>query len=244
MGTRGCYDPAASAVEAIDELQMELAEQRKPSRTVRSRRKPKGAGPQRRAEILAAAKELFVSDGFNRVTTRALAEKAGLSQTGLYLYFRTKEEILRAICDETHDALREAFDRAVSEGATPGDRLRALMRTYIEFGLAHPAEYQLTFTVGPEALVAARKDFSRPFDEQQPGPRNFLRLRDHLAALGANHLLGGRDPMLVAQILWFVGHGAVSLLISRPHFPWVERQQLIGSLEEVLIAGLASPSSC
>ena len=207
-------------------------------RGARSRRKPKGAGAERRAEILSAAKELFTRQGFGRVTTRALAERAGLSQTGLYVYFRTKEEILRAIHDETHDTLRLEFDRAVASAGSGEERLRRLIRAYLDFGLAHPADYQLTFTVGPDALGPIAKDFSRPFEEQETGARNFLRFRDHLAALAREGALGAHDPMLVAQLLWFIGHGTVSLLISRPHFPWLEREALTRNLEDIVIAGL------
>lgn len=205
----------------------------------RSGRKPKGLGRERREEILAAAKELFASEGYARVTTRALAERAGLSQTGLYLYFPTKEHILRAISDATHDALTAAFDSAVAAAGTPREKLRKLICSYVEFGLAHPAEYQLTFTVSPEALAPIAKDFSRPFEAQAAGARNFLRFRDHLAALAEDGALGGLDAMAAAQILWFVGHGAVSLLISRPHFPWIDRETLIDGLADVLLKGLA-----
>lgn len=219
---------------------MQMTQKKPAARKPRSKRKPKGSGQERREEILAAAKELFVAEGFNRVTTRALAERTGLSQTGIYVYFRTKEEILRAIHDETHDALRAEFDRAAAGAVSPEDCLRRLMRAYIDFGLAHPAAYQLTFTVGPDALEPIAKDFSRPFEDQEPAARNFLRFQDHLAALGPQGVLSGYDPMLVAQILWFAGHGAVSLLISRPHFPWMDRPTLIDSLERVLIAGLSA----
>lgn len=204
----------------------------------RSKRKPRGFGQERRSEILTAAKQLFANEGYARVTTRALAEKAGLSQTGLYLYFATKEDILRAISDETHDALTAAFDRAVTDAETPGEALRKLIRAYIDFGLAHPAEYQLTFTVGPDALSPINKDFSLPFEEQEPGARNFLRFRDHLAALLSAEQLGGLDPLIASQILWFVGHGAVSLLISRSHFPWADRETLIEGVVNVVINGL------
>lgn len=207
-------------------------------RATRSARKRKGFGQERRDEILAMAKQMFVRDGYRTVTTRALADAVGLSQTGLYLYFESKEEILRAICDDTHDAMRVAFDRA-AEGATdPEDCLRRLMRSYINFGLAHPAEYQLTFTVRPEEIEPVPKDFSHSADQQEAGARSFLRFRDHLAALASRGGLGSYDAMLVTQMLWFVGHGTVSLLISRPHFPWLNRDLLIDSVEHVLIAGL------
>jgi AcrR family transcriptional regulator len=182
---------------------------------------------------------MFVNEGFRTVTTRALAEAAGLSQTGLYVYFRSKEEILRAICDETHDQMRAEFDRAAAAAASPQDCLKQLMRSYIDFGLTHPAEYQLTFTVRPEAIAPMPKDFSRATDLQEPGARSFLRFRDHLVALAASGVLGDHDPLLAAQLLWFVGHGTVSLLISRPHFPWLDRALLLDELERVVMAGLA-----
>lgn len=205
-----------------------------------SARKARGFGQERRGEILAAATALFASEGYGRVTTRALAERVGLSQTGLYVYFRTKEEILRAIRDQTHDALANAFDEAVAGAATPEDALRRLLRSYLDFGLAHPAEYQLTFTVSPEALAPIEKDFSQPFDTQEPGARGFLRVREHLAALSQRGLRVGLDPLTAAQILWFVGHGAVSLLISHSHFPWDKREKLLKKLEAFVLGGLAA----
>jgi AcrR family transcriptional regulator len=211
--------------------------------TVAARRRPRktrGLGQERRGEILAAATELFAAAGYGRVTTRALADRVGLSQTGLYVYFRTKEEILRAICDQTHDALTAAFDAAMAAALSPQEALRRLIRSYIDFGLAHPAEYQLTFTVSPDALAPIEKDPSRPFDAQEPGARCFLRFRDHLLRLHEAGVMIGFEPMTAVQLLWFAGHGAVSLLLSRPHFPWAERERLIESLTEFALAGLAA----
>ena len=207
---------------------------------VRSQRKPKGAGSERRDEIIAAAKELFVVEGFAKVTTRALAKKAGISQTGIYLYFPTKEDVLRAIGDQTHEAMTAAFDRAAARPGSPREVLSRLIRAYIDYGLAHPAEYQLTFTVGPDALTPLAKDFSRPFAEQEPGAKSFMRFRDHLAKLTSSGVLGHFDAGVVTQILWFVGHGAVSLLTTRSRFPWSNRETLISGLEEIVINGMAA----
>jgi AcrR family transcriptional regulator len=206
----------------------------------RSPRKARGFGQERRGEILAAATELFTSEGFSRVTTRALARKVGISQTGLYVYFESKEEILRAICDQTHEALSAAFDAAVASARTPKEALQRLVRSYIDFGLAHPAEYQLTFTISPDALAPIEKDFSRPFDAQEPGARSFLKFRDHLAKLKKEGVAIGPDPLTAVQLLWFVGHGTVSLLISRSHFPWAEHRKLIDRLERFVLTGLSA----
>ena len=154
----------------------------------------------------------------------------------LYVYFSNKEDILRAISDQTHEALIMAFDQAVPRATTEG--LRALIRAYVEFGLSHPAEYQLTFTVSADTLAPIEKDFSRPFEMQDPGARSFLRFKDHLATLMQSKQLGELDPMIATQILWFVGHGVVSLLISRAHFPWADRETLMTGLEQIVISGM------
>lgn len=204
----------------------------------RSPRKHKGFGEERRAEILAAAIDSFATEGYASVTTRALAAKAGLSQTGLYLYFKTKEDVLRAIGEATHEALIVAFDEAAAGARAPGEKMRKLLRAYVDFGLARPAEYQLTFTVGPDALAPIAKDFSRPGERQTAGERSFLCFRNHLAALKPAGVIGDLDPMVAAQILWLAGHGAVSLLVSRKLFPWVDRELLIEVLLDVLTKGL------
>src|SRR5258708_37260110 len=125
---------------------MEQKKVRRPL-AVRSQRKPKGSGQERRDEIIAAAKELFMTEGFAKVTTRAIAEKAGLSQTGVYLYFPAKEDILKTIGDETHDALSSAFDRAAARPGTPREIFRRVIHAYNHYRPAHAAQYCLTLTL-------------------------------------------------------------------------------------------------
>ncbi|WP_456324036.1 TetR/AcrR family transcriptional regulator [Desulfonauticus submarinus] len=50
-------------------------------------------GSQRREKILKAAKKLFAQKGFKGTTTKMLAQEAGISESSLYKYFSSKEEI-------------------------------------------------------------------------------------------------------------------------------------------------------
>src|SRR5262245_29500248 len=50
----------------------------------------------RRDQIVTAAVELWLEDGFDAVSVEAIARRAGLAKGTVYLYFRTKEEILGA----------------------------------------------------------------------------------------------------------------------------------------------------
>jgi len=216
------------------ETRARIKTSRRPA-TTRSARKAKGSGHERREEILDAARALFAAEGYARVTTRAIAARAGLSQTGLYLYFPTKEDVLRAIGDATHEAMTGAFERAAAAPGTPRERFRRLIRAYLDFGLEHPADYQLTFTVAPEALAPIEKDFGRPTGDQGAGAQSFMRFAELVRAAAGETVFGGRDPLVITQMLWCVGHGAVSLLISRPNFPWADRETLLDGLETMVV---------
>ena len=202
-------------------------------------RKPRGFGHERYDEILTAAKELFIAEGFATVTTRKLATRVGLSQTGLYVYFKNKEEILDALCKRTFSRLGERL-RQVATAAPPSlDLFRRLVEGYIEFGIENPDEYVLTFMVGGGvAKPADARDLSLPFEDQGPGMQAFLLFREQLAKLADAGILKSLDPTLATQVVHMAMHGVVALLIARPHFAWDSKQTLVETLIETLISGL------
>ena len=54
-----------------------------------------------RDEILDAAGELFTTLGYAGTSTRSIAESVGIRQASLYHYFKTKDDILCALLDQT-----------------------------------------------------------------------------------------------------------------------------------------------
>lgn len=203
-------------------------------------RKPRGQGHERRGEILAAAKAMFVAEGYAAVTTRKLAERVGLSQTGLYVYFQSKEEILFALSQVTFARLGEALREAIS-GVEPGPALlRRLAQAYIEFGLANRDEYQLTFMASDAPLKPfhADKDLDRPFEQQGVGLQAYLTVREQVERLQKAGCITEPDATIATQTIWVALHGLVSLLIARSGFPWADVQELTESLVGTLVAGL------
>lgn len=58
-------------------------------------------GETARDEILDAAGELFTTTGYAGTSTRAIAEAVGVRQASLYHYFKTKDDILCALLEQT-----------------------------------------------------------------------------------------------------------------------------------------------
>src|SRR5450432_1018809 len=89
-----------------------------------------------RQEIMEAARELFVKEGFDNVSMRKIAEKIEYSPTTIYLYFQDKGDLLDCIVEETLLSLRAKLDSLRTRQDLVGD-LKNGLRAYIEYWTYH-----------------------------------------------------------------------------------------------------------
>ena len=73
--------------------------------------------PARRRQLLAAAQEVFVAQGYHAAAMDEIAERAGVSKPVLYQHFPGKQELYLALLDESVAALT-ATVRAALESTT------------------------------------------------------------------------------------------------------------------------------
>ncbi len=104
---------------------------------------------ERRQRILAAARDLFIEQGYASVSIRKIAERAEYSPMALYQYFSTKEQLLATICKETFEKLTCELKRLEAEPGDPITMLKRGLHLYVNFGIAHPHDYRLTFMMPP-----------------------------------------------------------------------------------------------
>jgi AcrR family transcriptional regulator len=189
-----------------------------------------------RGEILAAARELFIREGYERVSMRRIAERIEYSPTTIYLYFRDKSEILDEICEQTFARLARSLELIEAKGLDPLDGLREGCQAYVQFGLRNRHQYRLTFMVSSESVDRGAE--SRY--EGSMGERAFGFLERSVGrCVEAGYFREG-EVALASQVVWVSIHGLTSLLIAlaEDDFPWVEKKQLIGETIETLIRGL------
>ena len=87
-------------------------------------RPPGSDGQVTRASLLAAGRVLFGTLGYERVTPAAVTEKAGLSRTSFYNYWRTKADLYRAVIEDVDTRiLQKMFGQAAAEIEDPLDRI-------------------------------------------------------------------------------------------------------------------------
>ena len=205
-------------------------------------RKRRGEGHTRRDEILIAAKELFLREGYEATTIRRIADVVGVSAPALYLYFKDKDAIMLALCDQTFASLIELMEGMEKQKLAPIERLRRCGAAYIHFALEHAREYWLTFMSGntPEAV---RKRGHKPdtFDPEAPGSQGAIAFAKLMAIFRdiENSGLQLNYPVdTAAELVWMSLHGLVAALINNPDFPWTRRDMLIEGMLDMAIRGV------
>lgn len=91
---------------------------------------------QRRAVILRAAEELLHAAPSGGITVEALARRAGLAKGTVYLYFRTREEVLLQVHWERLQGLFDALEQEL--GAAQSDVGAGAVRATLRYLRAHP----------------------------------------------------------------------------------------------------------
>ena len=84
----------------------------------------------RRRQIVDAAVELFMQNGFHKTTTRQIARAAGVSIGLLYEYISTKEDILYLVCEAIHAEMHTAVSIALEQTEKGTHPLAVAIREY------------------------------------------------------------------------------------------------------------------
>lgn len=127
------------------------------SATGRPTRLPRSA---RRKQLLAAAQDVFVAQGYHAAAMDDIAERAGVSKPVLYQHFPGKLELYLALLDTHCDAFAEKIRNAMSATTDNSDRVKGAMHAYFDF-VSHESEaFRLVFEsdLRNDPAVRARVD--------------------------------------------------------------------------------------
>jgi AcrR family transcriptional regulator len=187
-----------------------------------------------RKEILDAARELFIKEGYENVSMRKIAEKIEYSPTTIYIYFDDKAELVHNLSEEAFVKLVEMFETLGGDLSDPVAALKKCGRAYIEFGLKYPNDYKVTFMLNLRPDKAP-EEYLR---EDSMGMRAYGYLRKIVEECVRQGKFPGADVETATQTLWMVVHGVTSLLITHPNFPWTDKERLIDFTLEKITDGL------
>jgi AcrR family transcriptional regulator len=185
-----------------------------------------------RREVLDAARDLYVDEGYERFGMPKLAEKMRVPRARISVYFKDKDDLLLALCEE---AAERFFADIMNIRAANADQIEALRQALlylIAFGSNNPAEYKVLFITSPRVYG--------PFDEflerESMARSAYLAFREIVKTCVDSGKLLEMDIDVLTQVLTLATRG-LALTVHKTSFPWVDRTVLAHTLVEGLLRG-------
>lgn len=190
---------------------------------------------QTRLLIMEAASDLFVNEGYNAVSVRKIAARAGISHGTIYIHFRDKDDLLYQVSEEQFRRLLDRL-RRLPRSRDVLRRLHDALIEVIEFGIAHPNDYQLM--MGFRAAVAGQQSSDQWGPQAEQVANFFGDLLDEGHERGL--LRAGRREVDELVLLSLMRGIVVTILIEELDRP--RAAELAERMVSSLLAGLQSKS--
>jgi len=182
--------------------------------------------------ILDAARELFVTHGYQEVSIRKIAEKIEYSPASIYSYFPSKDDIFFALAEEGFRLLF-TYAEPLEPPANPIEGLRQMFWRYYEFSRQHPEYFALMFLDRSVPRISQNWDRFEFIGEMKHD------LIDRLQqAIDAGLLPAGTPAHVVFRVLLAAVHGAATLRLCDRLAPGEDADALARGVIDTVVAGL------
>ena len=185
-------------------------------------------GGDKRERILAAAERIFARHGFFAARVSEVAKEAGVADGTIYLYFKSKDDLLISVFENRMAHVNDQLRTAVAD-LPPSEQLRAFIRAYLRMVSDEPAAVEV-LTIE----LRQSSKFMKEYDNPQFA--DFLRMLGGIIADGqARGELDAAVPSHIAARMIF---GIVDELA----LAWVLAKQPLRGAAPAASAGIAGPA--
>ena len=185
-----------------------------------------------RDKIVAAARELFIAEGFRNVSMRKIAERIEYSPAAIYSYFPSRDDIFVALFEEGFHLMDAQPDGADADG-DPLQALRAMFLGYYRFARQHPQYFELMFL---DRTVPQFCEQWEKFDFMLEKMNEAVAVVQR--GIDAGVLPAGTDPVAAFHVLWGAIHGPATAAVCGRFGPGEDPDALARDVLEAAIAGV------
>ena len=186
-----------------------------------------------RDRIIAAATKLFMTDGWENTTTRAIAAASGIAAGTLFNYFESKEAIVAALMSESLEQAQEEVRKRRGRGESLEEELFSLiwgeLRSLKRLRKFLPAAAETIFSPARHLLAGT--------------PGDSLRV-NHLKAVAeivAAHGVLGPLPALTMQLYWTLYLGVFAYWVGDESPKQEDTLALLDHALKLFVASLNQP---
>jgi AcrR family transcriptional regulator len=184
-----------------------------------------------RLKILETAKQIFIEEGFEKASIRAIADRIEYSPATIYLYFKDKNELFFSLHEMGFEKLILEMTNAIEGINDPVEELRVRGFAYMKFAFQNPEMYDLMFI--QNAPMESMKDS----EVWTCGHRCFTLMCETIERCMESKAIRINNLYIAAMSIWSFMHGLVSLKIRNrfQKFEGVELEELMnGSVDQMV----------
>jgi AcrR family transcriptional regulator len=141
-------------------------------------------GPERRAQLLESARDVFGSSGFHTASMEAVARRAGVTKPILYDHFSSKRDLYLALIDADLATVGRRVSEALAAPTGNRERIRASFQAYFDFVDDHGPGFRLLM----QEVTGTDRDLRRRVGKVRTG------IIAEVAALIVRESQGRLDP--------------------------------------------------
>ena len=110
------------------------------------RSKARLPGPERRKQLLEAARRAFAASGYHETSMNDVAKVAGVTKPVVYQRFESKRDLYRAVLEDIGERLQASVFLTAAAATTPREQVEAGFSAYIDFVQQDPEGFKLLFS--------------------------------------------------------------------------------------------------
>jgi AcrR family transcriptional regulator len=145
--------------------------------------------PARRLQLLGAARDVFVAQGYHAAAMDEIAERAGVSKPVLYQHFPGKLELYLALLDESAGELVKVVGDALESTSDNRQRVPATFKAFYDYVAGAGEEFRLVFESDLSNEPAVRERLDKTMHDCANMVAQFIR-EDAGVSIEEAHLLG------------------------------------------------------
>ncbi|MBA2378733.1 MAG: TetR/AcrR family transcriptional regulator [Blastocatellia bacterium] len=194
---------------------------------------PRALVADKRFAIHRAAIKVFAGKGFFNSKVSDIAREAGIADGTVYLYFKSKEDILHSIFDGAMKEFIEDGKRELERLTSPEDRLRRIAELHLE-RLSADRDLAVVFQVELRGSTKFMREFSAA------GFAEYLEIISTTIAEGQRSSSFRKDikPIVAAKIFYgALDEMVTNWILSDKHYPLVP---MAGEVTKIFIGGVAA----
>ena len=176
-------------------------------------------------ELMRLAVLHIAADGTEKLSLRALAREAGVSQTAPYRHFPTKRCLLAAVATQGFEILRERMLEAIAAEESVEQRFISMGVAYVDFALTHPTHYHLMFG----AVLGDFSDYDMLLNASAECFATVTRVQHELVAARGLKV----DEERLAGVVWAGVHGIASLQLNMGSKEYANKSEAMNALATV-----------